>query len=308
MVYIKLENSMDKFMENFTRIPKSAKKFIYKSKCRNGKFYFEKKEGIEFVVLPTINEKILSKLNTLAKVRCWRNVCVSDNLKNSEAISRIAKENDLRILSGKWLMKIMVDKILEYIVEMKNEVISNKEVTILCNNIDETCLEKIKEIAANVKICNVLTNNQKQFQKLEEEFYQIKGIILNVSNNYKKSASKSNIIINFDFTNKDLEKCVFQKNAYIINLCENELKKDLKNITFAEIVLPEKYKKSVEDFDGFNNMSLYESFIYKNTSYKNLKKEIFLDGVEIVYLIDFEGKIIKNSNLNFGKTLDKIVI
>lgn len=312
MVYIKLEEDMDKFLTKHQNLPKAIRKMSFQSKCRNGKFKIEKIGDMDYLILPALNGKILSKLKHLANIRCWKNVCVSDNLRKEKEFRKFAKENSLKIMDGKWLFKNLVDQVVEYIVDAKNEPLANQEIAILCHHLDETILEKIKEICVKVKVCNVLTNHPKQFQKLEEEIYQTSGIVLNLSNNYKRAAMKSSMIINFDFSKKDLEMCVFPKNAYIIQVGKKiEIdKKELesRNIVFYGIDMPEKYVEYQKILDGFHESILYESFIYKHTSYRNIKKELFEDDARILYLEDFNHKKLKNPNLILPKTLDKIPI
>lgn len=72
--------------------------------------------------------------------------------------------------------------------------------------------------------------------------------------------------------------------------------------------MPEKYLTYSETLEGFHKTILYESFIYKNTSYKNIKKEIIEDCLVVERLEDFDGKLIKIDKVNFAKTLDKISI
>lgn len=308
MVYIKLEQDMDKFMAgSYEGFPKSIKKILFQSKCRNGKFQIEKFYHKDSIILPSVNDKTLKKLKHMATIKCWKNICVSDNLLQNPKFMQFVNNNAFHLADGKWLFKVMSDKVLEFVVSMKNEIMANQEISILCNQLDETILEKIKEICKKVKICNILTNNIKQFQKLEEEIYAINGIILNVSNNYKRALMKSNIVVNFDFDTKFLEKCSFSKNAYFIDLKRN-LDFLGRSIIDFEISMPHNYIADKETLRGFSNKTLYESFIYKHTNYKNIQKELEEDNVKILYLKDSNGKIIKNPNLNLPKTLDKIVI
>lgn len=313
MIYIKLEEDMDKFMfGSYESFPNRIKKMIFKSKCRNGKFLIKKIKDIDCIILPEWNDKAMKKMKTMAKIKCWKNICVSDNLRENKDFIDFTKENLLNVMDGKWLFKNIVDKMVSYIADMKNETLETQTVSILCHKVDETIIEKIKEICSMVKICNVLTKDIKQFQKLEEEIYQTKGIVLNVSNNYKRSASNSNIIINFDFSSKDLEKCIFSKNAYMINRDENAVidKRFFlgKNIAFFEIKIPEKYMQYEETLKGFNTSVLYESFIYKRTNYQNIKNEILEDDVKIFCLEDENHKKVKKLELNLPKKLDKITI
>ena len=252
------------------------------------------------------------RLENMAKIRCWKNICVSNQLSQKQEMINFAKKNKLKIMDGKWLLKNMVDQVVEYVVDWKKELWQNQEVTILCQVLDETIMEKIKEICVKVKICNILTKHSKQYQKLEEEVYQTNGIILNVSNNVKRAALKSSVIINFDFSESDLEKCVFSKNACMIQVSRNidmdKKKFEGKNIISYEIEMPEKYLEFQEKLEDFSNKVLYESFIFKHTNYKNIKKELLQDRVKIVHLQATDKTILKNGKKNSSKMLDKITI
>ena len=216
-------------------------------------------------------------------------------------------------MDGRWLFQNIIDQAVECVVENNHQKLEMKEVSILCNHANDTMIEKIKEIASKAKVCNVLTGQIKQFQKTEEEIYRTKGILLNVSSNYKKALLKSSVIINFDFSKKELEKrCIFAKDSVLINVKENvEISKKYwegKNITFFGIDMPEKYEAYLEEFEGFDESILYESFLYKNTSYRNIKKELAEDDLKILYLLDTNHEKIENFSLNLPKPLDKNAI
>lgn len=312
VVYIKLEENVDKFMANFNS-PKSMRKLLYKSKCRKGKFVIQKIDRMECIVIPEVNRKLLSRLKILADIRCWNNLCVSNNLLKNPDFLTFASQNSFKIMDGRWLLKNMIDQAVECVMENNHQKLETKEVSILCNHADDTAIEKIKEIASKAKICNVLTGQIKQFQKTEEEIYRTNGILLNVSSNYKKALLKSSVIINFDFSKKELEKrCIFAKDSVLINVKENvEISKKYwegKNITFFAIDMPEKYEAYQEAFEGFDDTILYESFIYKKTSYRNIKKELLEDDLKILYLLDTKNEKVENFSLNLPKPLDKNVI
>ena len=312
MVYLKLEENQDKFLQKYQKFPNAMKKILFQSKCRKGKFKIQKMNQLECIYLPIVNQKMFQKLKILSNIRCWNNLCISENLRENTAFLDFAQKNSLRIMDGSWLLKNMVDYVLEYIVEMKNEFMGNQEVSILCHTLDETIAEKIKEISAKVKVCNILTTQTKEFQKLEEEIYQANGVLINVSKNFKKSLNKSSMVVNFDFDKNDLKKCTFTKTEYMIQIhSQNCLhKKDFAgtNIVGFGLDMPEKYKEYQRELEGFSTRILYESFLYKRTSYKNIKKELVEDDAQILYLQDENYKIIKKPNLILPKTLDKIMI
>lgn len=105
---------------------------------------------------------------------------------------------------------------------------------------------------------------------------------------------------------------MFAKDSILINVKEDVAisKKywEGKNITFFEMDLPEKYETYKEQLEGFDSSILYESLIYKNTNYRNIKKELAEDDAKILCLLDVNGEKMKNLEANLPKTLDKIVI
>ncbi len=109
-----------------------------------------------------------------------------------------------------------------------------------------------------------------------------------MNNNYKKSLIKSDIILNFDFSEEELNKYTIPKKTCIINFDKyaniNTKSFDGINARFYEISMPKRYLKYLLYFKRFNTSNLYESFIYKNTNPVNIIKEIESDEVNIPFL------------------------
>jgi hypothetical protein len=156
-------------------------------------------------------------------------------------------------------------------------------------------------------VVNIITDKENKFRKLERELYEERGIILNMNNNYKKSLVKSDIIFNFDFSEEEINKYTLPKKSCIINFNE-EIKILTKvfegiNVYFYEIQIPRKYINNLLYLKDFDTSILYESFIYKNTSPKNIKNEINKDDANIVFLIGRNGKIRKTEYLKMSKKI-----
>lgn len=126
MIYIKLEENWDKFMRKYQNIPTSMAKMLFRAKCRKGKFEIQKIENRECIVLPTVNDKILKKLAVLANIRCWKNVCVSDNLRWNDDFMEFAEKQNLNIMDGKWLFKNMMEQVVDYVADMREEPLSTR--------------------------------------------------------------------------------------------------------------------------------------------------------------------------------------
>ena len=217
------------------------------------------------------------------------------------------KNENVKIFDGKWLFKILAIDTVKYIADNKKEKIEYQEVSILSNKIDDLIVFSIRNLAEKVKILNILTNDAHKFRKIEKELYEEKGIIVNMNNNYKKSLIKSDIILNFDFSEEEVNKYNLPKKACIINLDKyvniNSKIFDGINIKFYEISIPKKYFNYLLYFKNFNSSNLYESLIYKNTNPVNIVKEIQTDEISITFLMGKNGKIRKNEYLKMSKKL-----
>ena len=302
MIYIKLVESNEKLIEN--------KKFIHIINKIKHNFIRIKEEKFDNKILVIINDleqQTLNKLSQYIKRNCINRVCLSNNLLANKNFIEFIKKENVKIFDGKWLFKQLTFNCVEFICKSKKENLAYQEIAFLSNDINDILVENIRDIATKVRILNVITEDERKFRKLEKELYEEKGIILNMNNNYRKSLAKSDIIFNFDFSEEEINKYTLPKKACIINF-NNTVKINLKsfegiNADFFEITMPRKYLKNSIYLNDFDNSVLYESYIYKNTTSKNIKKEREKDGVNINFLNGKSGKIRKNEYLNLSKKI-----
>ena len=109
---------------------------------------------------------------------------------------------------------------------------------------------------------------------MEEKLYNENGIAIQFSNSYKKSLKKSDIIINLDFCETDINEYEINTNAIIINT-EDKLKIKTKlfngivvnsyNIKFVKTV--NKLNEIIKILDEFDNLFIYESIINSDNKY-----------------------------------------
>ena len=168
----------------------------------------------------------------------------------------------------------------------------------LVNDFTQINKELIIDIAKSIKRLNIVTNHIDKFQKIEEYLYNEFGIMLNISNNKRKSLLKSEIILNIDFPEEVINKYRIYDDSIIININE---KIDLKskrfngiNINDYTIEIPYKYK-----LKGFQDELIYESLIY-GKNYKSIKEKIGKDKIVISELIGNNGIIKKIEIENLG--------
>lgn len=302
MIYIKLieEKEITEKINVFVRI-------VRKFRNKYGKLKEEEFEGKKLVIINNIENETLNKLSKYIKRNCINRVCLSNNLLNNSVFIDFIKNENVKIFDGKWLFKHLVSNCIEYVCKSKKENVNYQEISFLSNDINDILVENIREVASKVRILNIITADEKKFRKIEKELYEEKGIVLNMNNNYKKSLMKSDIIFNFDFSEEELNTYNLPKKSCLINL-SNILNINSKsfegiNANFFEIAMPRKYLKNSIYLNDFDNAILYESYIYKNTSSKNIKSELEKDEISINFLNGKNGRIRKNEYLNLSKKI-----
>lgn len=267
---------------------------------------FEKINDKIFITLPITSRTKLNKYTTkrLAKAvlkklydNCIENVVLSKHLEDLSLFKNILYSENMNILDGKYLFKVISYNILQYIYEYKKEATDMfGEVSILANDLTEEVRQSIILISKNTKRLNVITNNIERFKKIDDYLYNELGILINVSNNKNKSLKSTEIIINYDFPSELINKYNINPSAIIINIPENA-KIDSKRfngvyINNFRINIPSEYK-----IKGFSDEIVYESIIYRKND-KQIRKMLFNDNVKIKKLIGIKGII---NNKEFAK-------
>lgn len=165
----------------------------------------------------------------------------------------------------------------------------------LINDFTDINKEIIIEIAKSIKRLNIVTNHINKFQKIEEYLYNEFGIMLNISNNKRRSLLKSEVIINFDFPEEIINKYRIYDKAIILNISGKINLQSRRfngiNINYYKILVPDEYK-----LNGFQDEIIYESLIYGN-KYEYINKKITEDKIEVNKLIGNNGSIRENEFL-----------
>ena len=159
----------------------------------------EKIEKIKGVSEQNLEEN-KSKTNTFSIV---------DLVNEIEQSKNIYCENSIEILNN--IMKDGKKETKEQSIYLLLEQSSN------LNNI------KIKEMLNQYKIVYIITDNVKQYRKIEQ-FAEEEAEMLIILNNRKKSLSKAKYIINYDFRQEDIEKFNINRTATILNVAQNKIK------------------------------------------------------------------------------------
>ena len=251
------------------------------------------------IILPVCDKEIIDNKKgaiivkkikkILEKTNC-KTIILSKYLKRQEEFMNLINMYKINVINGRWLFLVLSDKVLDYIVEKRNLEKKETNVSVLVNeNICDYVMENIKQISKKYKNVNIVTAHIEKFKKLEKEILEESGIIITISNNKKKSLKRSNIILNVDFTEEELNKYNIPDEAIIVNIKENvEInKKRYNGLNIND------YEISFEKFDEFDyekdklywKKDLYEASIYRKQPYQYIERKINKDKVKIVELI-----------------------
>ena len=306
MIYINyaetIKNSMS---EDMFKMPKILRNVIYKIRRFLGVLYIKTYDEKILITISSFNKNTLKRLEKYIKTRCVKRVCLSNNLISNIEFLKFINGQEVEIFDGSWIFDYINLKLIKYIAELKKEDLKSQEITIMINNISDNIVDLIKEISDKIKLLNIVTNKENMLRKVEEELKVEKGIALNINNNYRKSLLKSDIIINFDFSEEEFNKYTLPKKSCILskNKKIKILSKSFEGVYIVDydISFPRKYLRYLINFKDFNNVILYESFIKKRTIRKNIIKEIEEDNINILTLIGQNGKIRKTEINNLSK-------
>ena len=233
-------------------------------------------------------KKIVKKL----KEKNVRIAVLSKKLEKNELLKNEMYENYINIIDGRLLFKILSKEVLWYVCKKSQCDIKNIEISILVNDLNSLNKDVIMDLAENVKILNIITNNINDFKSIENKLYDEKGIVIRITNNKKKGLLKSKIIINLDFCEEKVNTYNIPQNCIIINTNKDIRIKTKRfngiNINDYNIIMPNKYK-----IQGFEDSKVYESLII-NSNYEKAREIIKKDSIIIKNLIGEKGVIQNN--------------
>lgn len=248
------------------------------------------------IILPIRNENIDEKKQKklarktkkiLDKTNC-KKIVISNMIKQHKDYINYLHTYKYEINDGQWLFEVISNKVLDYIVQKKNIKKEETTISILVNNLTENMLENIKIIVKEYKRVNIITNYIEKFKKIEEKIFKEEGIMITITNNKRKSLSKSKIILNVDFPSEIINNYNINDEAIIINLKRNVkiYKKRFNgiNINDYEIEFDDKEKTDYNEKNKYKMAEIYEAKLYKKMPFSNIMERIEKDKVRIIQL------------------------
>lgn len=305
IIYVKKVNDYDDIIKKRRNIPIILKKIIYLFKNILNIITI-KKENLKVCVLP-MKEKISSKkLNLLIK-KIGKDINISNNkfvISNDlikENVLTIFDQYHLSYFNGEKIKKIFVFKILEYINNLQYKEKNTRNITILCNENSPIHQFIITRLAMEYKTIKIVSKKIYQFKKLEEILYNENGVAIQFSNSYQKSLLKSELILNLDFNDIQINEYVINSKAIIINVQEKiKIKSKLFNgiiINSCRIKFSDDLKKMFSKeklLHRYDMLMLYESIVdWEKHDYESIIEDMEDDKVNILNLIGNNGIISK---------------
>ena len=234
-----------------------------------------------------LEEKLAKKTKKIFKKLNSKKVVLSKEIKNHTKYMNLLQTYQLDIIDGRWLFRMLVPEIIEYVENKKESEPEETTIHILANDFTEVVIENIKKLAQNHKHVAIITKNISKMKKIEEQILEETGSMITVMNNKKKSLAKAQLIINFDFPTELLKQYAIFEDSTIIDVTGNIkiLKKRFNGviITNYEINFKNKSEYKIDD-KSFFARDLYEAEFYKNQPYKYVREKIKRDGIYICNL------------------------
>ena len=162
--------------------------------------------------------KIIKKIKRILDIENVKQVAVEKRIKNDEQFINLINSCNTNICNSKWILKKCTDRVIDTILKKKKK--EESEINICVNEVDSLTEEYIYMFSKQFKKVNIITNHIEKFKKLEENIYQEEGILINLSNNRRKSLLKAEIIINVDFPKELINEYVIFEKCQIINWSE----------------------------------------------------------------------------------------
>ena len=231
-------------------------------------------------------EKLAQKTIKMLNKSSSKKIVVSKKIEEYEKLMNILKSKYINV-DGKWLYKMLVPEMMEYILKKENLKKEETSLYILVNDTTDVVLQNMLEFAKEYKTITIITNHLDKFKKIEERILEESGINISIMNNKKKSWSRARIIINFDFPKELINQYVIKKKTIILNLPGklkiNKKRYEGKIIQGYEIKLKEtKEDQSYnQELEKFYPKAIYESKFYYEQPYQYIRDKIKKDKVEI---------------------------
>lgn len=111
-------------------------------------------------------KKCINNIERAVNIYNVKFIILSKKIKELEEIRNICTHNNVKILDGKYLLKVMLGNVLEHIMHARNEKLETQNIHIVINQNSEINIELIEYICGKVKSVNIVTKQIRNFRKI----------------------------------------------------------------------------------------------------------------------------------------------
>lgn len=246
-------------------------------------------------------EALNKKINEFVIKNKISKVALSHFLNEYSSFKSVFYDNNIQILNGRWVFPFLSFDVLKYITAQTSKDLSQFEVAILTNHNTELINSILITLAKNVKFLTIVTKEPKLFAKVSKYLYEDFGIIIRVSNNKRKCLEKVNIVLNYDFSEYELNEYQLNTSSILVNFHNKVeiLSKSFSgiNVNFFEFNISDEFisffkRKNLNLY--FQNQVLLESLCLQNSNLESFVKTFSNYSINISSLIGNNGVINKN--------------
>ena len=254
--------------------------------------------------MPKFSEKnsFVNAKRTLKKIKKYnvQNVVLNNELNKNIEFKNLLTENKKYIITGNRIGKILLPKIIEDISKYSKCTKEKLKIILLMNEYSIENIDLIECISKDVKQLSVVSKNYTKYEKTANKLYLNYGYMVKLYNNDIREFKRDNIIINMDFTEKEIKNMVLPRNGILISLNERitSLRKNFNGIIINDLdILGEGIPN-----DNFRKLAVCEAKLYKPLRKIKDNERIFLNEKYVINgYIGRSGKITQEDFEKIGK-------
>ena len=201
--------------------------------------------------------KMAKKIKQILINNNIKQIALHKSLKQDQEFVNLLYGYNINICSEKWIFKKLTNEIiLELLGERKKE---EMDIYICINDLDNFAEKLIYIFALEFKTLNIVTKHIGKFKTIENNLYKNDGILINITNNKRKSLKNAEFILNIDFPTEILNQFTLYDNSTIITW-EDDIK-ILKKRFNGKIIRKINYSfedEKIEEFVKLNYLDGYD--------------------------------------------------
>lgn len=254
--------------------------------------------------MPKFSEKnsFVNAKRTLKKIKKYnvQNVVLNNELNKNTEFKSLLTENKKYIVTGNRIGKILLPKIIDDISKYSKCPKEKLKIILLMNEYSIENIDLIECISKDVKQLSVVSKNYTKYEKTANKLYLNYGYMVKLYNNDIREFKRDNIIINMDFTEKEIKNMILPRNGILISLNEriNSLRKNFNGIIINDLdILGEGIPNN-----NFRKLAVCEAKLYKPLRKIKDNERMFLNEKYVINgYIGRSGKITQEDFEKIGR-------